>query len=263
MTKLENGLIDYILTVDIFNEGIDIPCINQVVMLRQTKSSIIFIQQLGRGLRKHHSKDFVTIIDFIGNYTNNYLIPIALSGDRSLNKDNVRRYTTDTSYIKGVSTINFEEVAKKRIFNSINTTNLTTLRIMREAYLDLKNRLGRVPYLLDFIKNHSIDPNVIAEKYMNYYQFLLKMRETIEGITDYENKVLTMLSMELLNGKRLHEIILIEMLMIQGSVRHEEYVKELVTNGCRTDEETIDSVKRIVSLAFFTQANKKNMEKSH
>ena len=50
VNQLENGKLDYILTVDIFNEGIDIPCINQVVMLRQTQSSIIFIQQLGRGL---------------------------------------------------------------------------------------------------------------------------------------------------------------------------------------------------------------------
>ena len=78
VNQLENGVLDYILTVDIFNEGIDIPSINQVVMLRQTQSSIIFIQQLGSGLRKHNSKDFVTIIDFIGNYKNNYLIPIAL-----------------------------------------------------------------------------------------------------------------------------------------------------------------------------------------
>src|SRR5699024_11608394 len=61
---LENGSLQYILTVDIFNEGIDIPSLNQIVMLRQIESSIIFIQQLGRGLRKHKSKDFVTIIDF-------------------------------------------------------------------------------------------------------------------------------------------------------------------------------------------------------
>ncbi|GLO68051.1 hypothetical protein MACH08_38350 [Oceanobacillus kimchii] len=124
--RLENGALDYIITVDIFNEGIDIPSINQVVMLRQTKSSIIFIQQLGRGLRKHVSKEFVTIIDFIGNYKNNYLIPIALSGDKSLNKDNIRRRTKETNYIKGVSSINFEEIAKRQIFKSINTSNLTT-----------------------------------------------------------------------------------------------------------------------------------------
>ena len=130
-------ILDYILTVDIFNEGIDIPSINQVVMLRQTQSSIIFIQQLGRGLRKHNSKDFVTIIDFIGNYKNNYLIPIALSGDKSQNKDNVRRRTIDTSYIKGVSTVNFEEIAKKQIFKAINNSKLT-------AYKNHKRSLCRV-----------------------------------------------------------------------------------------------------------------------
>lgn len=61
----ENSL-DYIFTVDIFNEGIDIPKVNQVVMLRPTESAIVFVQQLGRGLRKNDSKEYVVIIDFIG-----------------------------------------------------------------------------------------------------------------------------------------------------------------------------------------------------
>ncbi|MEJ7269575.1 helicase-related protein, partial [Staphylococcus epidermidis] len=78
--RLKNGGIHYIITVDLFNEGIDIPEVNQVVMLRPTESSIIFIQQLGRGLRKSSNKDYVTVIDFIGNYKTNYLIPVALSG---------------------------------------------------------------------------------------------------------------------------------------------------------------------------------------
>lgn len=64
--------LDYIFTVDIFNEGVDIPEVNQVVMLRPTESSIIFIQQLGRGLRKSEGKEYVVIIDFIGNYTTNF-----------------------------------------------------------------------------------------------------------------------------------------------------------------------------------------------
>lgn len=72
---LEVGDIDYILTVDIFNEGIDIPSVNQVVMLRNTQSSIIFTQQLGRGLRKHAGKDHLRVIDFIGNYSNNGSAP--------------------------------------------------------------------------------------------------------------------------------------------------------------------------------------------
>ena len=64
--------IDYIFTVDIFNEGIDIPSVNQIIMLRPTQSAIVFVQQLGRGLRKTDGKEYLTVIDFIGNYNNNY-----------------------------------------------------------------------------------------------------------------------------------------------------------------------------------------------
>ena len=90
-------VLDYILTVNIFNEGVDLPEINQVIMLRPTQSAIVFIQQLGRGLRKKDDKEFVVILDFIGNYANNFLIPIALSGDRTYNKDNMRKYLMEGS----------------------------------------------------------------------------------------------------------------------------------------------------------------------
>jgi superfamily II DNA or RNA helicase len=261
VNQLENGILDYILTVDIFNEGIDIPSINQVVMLRQTQSSIIFIQQLGRGLRKHDSKDFVTIIDFIGNYKNNYLIPIALSGDKSQNKDNIRRHTKDTSYIKGVSTVNFEEIARKQIFKAINNSKLTSLKVLKEAYVELKNRIGRVPYLYDFISNHSIDPVVIVDgetkSISNYHQFLLKVKEKVPTLTEYENKVLTMFSLEILNGKRKHEIILIDLLLSQEKVELQDYLNHLIEYGCLVDEATISSVHHILDLSFFTQTFQK------
>ena len=257
VNRLENGALDYILTVDIFNEGIDIPSINQVVMLRQTQSSIIFIQQLGRGLRKHDTKDFVTIIDFIGNYKNNYLIPVALSGDKSQNKDNIRRHTSETTYIKGVSTVNFEEIAKRQIYQSINTSNLTSMKILKDSYTELKNRIGRIPYQHDFILNHSIDPIVIAEKHQNYYQFLLKMKEEIPLINTYENQVLTMFSLEILNGKRKNELILLHMLLENKKVKYDDYLKELIEAQCQTDDATIHSVHRIYDLSFFKQTDQK------
>lgn len=101
-------------------------------MLRNTQSSIIFIQQLGRGLRKDPSKDYVTVIDFIGNYKNNYLIPMALSGDVSRNKNKVRKDTYDTDFISGVSSINFEEIAKKQIFDSINNTKMDAIKELKK-----------------------------------------------------------------------------------------------------------------------------------
>ena len=92
--------LDYIFSVDILNEGVDIVEVNQIIMLRPTQSPIIFIQQLGRGLRKVEGKEYVVILDFIGNYNNNFMIPVALSGDRTYNADVIRKYV-----ISGNSTI--------------------------------------------------------------------------------------------------------------------------------------------------------------
>lgn len=110
--KLKNGELTYLVTVDIFNEGIDIPFINQVIMMRKTESVIVFVQQLGRGLRKAQGKEYLTVIDFIGNYKNNYLIPVALTGDQSRTREGIREHV-ETGQIEGLSTINFELVAKK------------------------------------------------------------------------------------------------------------------------------------------------------
>lgn len=131
--------LDYIFTVDIFSEGVDIPEVNQVIMLRPTQSAIVFVQQLGRGLRKAENKEFVVILDFIGNYKNNFLIPIALSGDRSYNKDNIRRYVMEGDrVIPGVSTIHFDEISRKRIFSAIDAANFSDIKLIRENYTNLK-----------------------------------------------------------------------------------------------------------------------------
>ncbi|MDV6379136.1 DUF3427 domain-containing protein, partial [Sporosarcina sp. GW1-11] len=175
----------------------------------------------------------------------------------SMNKDNVRRYTKDTSYIKGVSTINFEDVAQKRIFSAISSSNLTSLKILRDAYHDLKNKLGRVPYLYDFVEQHSIDPVVIVDKHNNYFNFLLRLKEETPMITPYENQVLTMFSLELMSGKRMHEIVLAELLIDKGRVHVDEFIEQLQLHGCHVDSDTIASVRRIYDLSFYTQNARK------
>lgn len=138
----ENSL-DYIFTVDIFNEGIDIPKVNQVVMLRPTESAIVFVQQLGRGLRKNDSKEYVVIIDFIGNYEKNFLIPVALSGQTNYNKDSLRQFVCEGSLITpGASTIQFDQITEKKIYQSIDAANFTQVRLIKDSYkqLNLKAR---------------------------------------------------------------------------------------------------------------------------
>ena len=169
--------LDYIFSVEILNEGVDIVEVNQVIMLRPTQSPIVFIQQLGRGLRKADGKEFVVILDFIGNYNNNFMIPIALSGDRSYNPDTIRKYViSGNNTIPGASTVHFDEIAKEKIFASIDKIKGMKI-IIKDSYVSLKNRLGRVPYLLDFYENGEVDPLVIIREYKTYQNFL----EAVEG----------------------------------------------------------------------------------
>lgn len=110
------------------------------------------MQQLGRGLRKYKGKDYLTVIDFVGDYDNNYLIPVALTGDKSHNRDRVRD-KLDLEPIYGVSLINFTNVAKEQIYKSINHSNLTLKRKLREEYTNEKRKFGRIPLMYDLQKN--------------------------------------------------------------------------------------------------------------
>ena len=204
VSDTRSDYLQYILTVDIFNEGVDIPEINQVVLLRPTQSPIVFVQQLGRGLRKSQDKEYVVILDFIGNYKNNFMIPIALSGDRTYNKDNIRRYVMEGErIIPGSSTIHFDEISKKQIFASIG--KLSGIKtFIKESYKNLKYKLNRTPFLMDFLSNHEVDPLVILKEYKTYYKLLESIdASSIEKpLNDKELTVLEYYSSIIANSRR-------------------------------------------------------------
>lgn len=200
--------LDYIFSVEILNEGVDIVEVNQVVMLRPTESPIVFIQQLGRGLRKADGKEYVVVLDFIGNYNNNFMIPVALSGDRTYNPDTIRKYViSGNSTIPGASTIHFDEIAKDKIFASIDRIK-GMKSIIRESYITLKHRLGRVPYLLDFYENGEVDPLVVIKEYKTYQAFLESVEKEvyIGQISEEELVTLEYLSKTVLSGARPYEL---------------------------------------------------------
>ena len=80
LSKLTSGELKVIFSVDMFNEGLDVPAIDMVMFLRPTQSPTIFLQQLGRGLRKAKDKQYLNVLDFIGNYKKANLVPFLLSG---------------------------------------------------------------------------------------------------------------------------------------------------------------------------------------
>ena len=209
--------LDYIFSVEILNEGVDIVEVNQVIMLRPTQSPIVFIQQLGRGLRKAIGKEYVVILDFIGNYTNNFMIPIALSGDRSYNKDNIRRYIMEGGrIIPGASTVHFDEISRRRIFASVDRANFSDIKLIKENYTNLKNKLGRIPKLRDFDAHGEMDVLRIFDNNSlgSYYKFLLKYEKEYKiRLSEDEEKVIEFVSKKLANGKRIQELQLLKRML--------------------------------------------------
>lgn len=248
--------LEFIFTVDIFNEGVDIPEINQVLLVRPTESPIIFIQQLGRGLRKYENKEYVVILDFIGNYRNNFMIPIALSGDRSYDKDRIRKYLIEgNKIIPGASSINFDEISKKRIYESINNTSFSKVALFKEKYNNLKYKLGRMPSLYDFAINGDFNPEIILNhsKFDTYDTFLDYVEKDYHSsLSDGEIAALKFISKKLIKGIRPHELVILNYLKYNRYFtvsQVESYLEDKY--GLKNQFESVKSAVNVLSMNFY------------
>jgi superfamily II DNA or RNA helicase/HKD family nuclease len=254
----DNERLDYIFTVDIFNEGIDIPKVNQIIMLRPTQSAIVFVQQLGRGLRKAEDKEYLTVIDFIGNYENNFLIPIALFGDTSYDKVNLRKLISGGSnHLAGSSTINFERIAKEKIFSSIDKSNFSDKKDLNIDYNLLKNKLGRIPKMMDFINYGYRDPIFYCASEGSYLNYISKIETELSNKIDQDQtEILKLFSNEVNNGKRVEESEILSIITSKNKIDIIEF-KNLIKkkyNYFPTDN-TINSAVANINFYFIKRRN--------
>ena len=166
-----------IFTVDIFNEGIDIPSINTVLFLRPTNSPIVFIQQLGRGLRKYKNKEFLTVLDFIGNHKKAYLIALSLVGNKAIDKDSIKlRVENNFADFKNAF-ISMDEISKKRILEQIDNENFNHLKYLKEQYFEFKTLMqNKIPKLVDYLVfDDVINPLKFIDESKSYIEFLAKV----------------------------------------------------------------------------------------
>ncbi len=247
--------IDYVFSVDVLNEGVDIPSINQVIMLRPTESAIIFVQQLGRGLRKSKEKRYLEVIDFIGNYKNNYLLPIALYGDYSRNKERLRRIMHH-NFLPGASTVYLEDVVKERIFKAIDTSNYSEMRALKEAYNLVKFKIGHAPMMQDFINLGDIDPYNFVKKSKSYFNFKQTVDHEQTTLSALQVKVLEFISLEIANGRRLEDIVLLKYLIDHGICSIDSFVDLMQQNyNVKTSIETVYGVINVLKMTFFKTAD--------
>ncbi len=254
--------LDYIFTVDIFNEGIDIPTVNQIILLRPTQSAIIFVQQLGRGLRKIDNKDYLTVIDFIGNYKNNFLVPVALYGDTSYNKDSLRKFmASGSNLIPGASTINFDRISKERIFAAIDTAKMELKKDLVNDYKLLKFRLGRIPMMVDFIEQGSRDPQLFVNYAKSYYNFAVDIEPELKGLLSARQmKLLELFSCEINNSKRVEESLILKALLENGSLELEQFKTDVKSKyGYVVSEKTIMSCNNNLNFKFVTDKENKKI----
>lgn len=255
LESISSDRLEYLFTVDIFNEGIDIPSINQIIMLRPTSSAIIFVQQLGRGLRKISGKEYLTVIDFIGNYSNNYLIPMALFGDSSYNKDKLRRLlSAGSGLIPGASSVSFERIAKEKIFKSIDSSKLDKNRALLEDYNLLKFRIGRAPMMMDFIEQNSRDPYQYASSTKDsLLKFAIQQDPSIK-VNQSSLQLISYLSIHVCNGRRLEDAVILEQALAYGKTSMSNVQMEIEKlTSYKPSLQTINSAIHSINLKYDTQ----------
>ncbi|WP_454055304.1 DEAD/DEAH box helicase family protein [Clostridium sp. Marseille-Q7071] len=187
INKLKNGEIKVLFSVDMFNEGLDITSVDMVMFLRPTESSTIFLQQLGRGLRRHKNKKYVNVLDFIGNYKKANLIPFFLSGDiKNIDSKGKDRYIQRAEEYPEDCIVNFDfrlaDLFKKMEEEQKKITDMIIEEFYRVKFEvgGRQTRLQMYKYMDDDIYN-NMRSNAKINIFNDYLGFLNSINELTEG----------------------------------------------------------------------------------
>lgn len=261
----ENDELEIIFTVDIFNEGVDIPSVNSVLMLRPTNSPIVFIQQLGRGLRKFKEKSFLTVLDFIGNHSKTFLIAIALNGSRYYDKESLKvAVATGFANIPGSTHIQMDKISQERILSQIDKENFNSMKYLKEEYFEFKKlNQGRIPYLLfDYLKyDGAPDPVKFIDREKTYLQFVAKVEKEDSLKNLLENQKFESALKELsskLPLKRIHEFVIINYLLDHDEMTLKQAKQEVLKFLKIVDDDTILHVFEHLNQDYYDSAQKNN-----
>lgn len=188
ISKLKSGEIRVIFSVDMFNEGVDITCIDMVMFLRPTESPIVFLQQLGRGLRKSRGKEYLNVLDFIGNYEKAGRVRYLLTGNTI--KENAPYNPADHSGFPDDCMIDFD-MKLIDLFAEMDRKGLKIKDQIDNEFLRIRDLLDKVPTRIDFftyaddqiyelmIRHAKDNPLKNYLEYLKRYEFLSEDEKTL------------------------------------------------------------------------------------
>ncbi|GLI55465.1 DNA repair helicase [Propionigenium maris DSM 9537] len=240
LKDLRENRIEIVFTVDIFNEGIDIPQVNLLLFLRPTESSTIFIQQLGRGLRKHGNKSYVTILDFIGNYSKSFVGATAITRELGESQEGIRKNIEEGfGGLPGSSYIEFDRICQRRILDKIGSIKYTSKNYLKERYLEVRAKYDRPLQPMDFLYEGDTFERLVA----SFGSFCLAKKaagDLSQGEMVEERRALELLERldSMMPIKRPHETLILKEALLKGRECIEiEDIVEIIGRGRRGIQE--------------------------
>ncbi len=227
--KLKNQEIKVIFSVDMFNEGVDIAVLDMVMFLRPTESPIVFLQQLGRGLRTSKGKEYLNVLDFIGNYERAGRAPLLLSGDKNFDE---RASCYDIEYPDDCI-VDFD-MRLIDLFKELNKKSLTVKARIKQEFYRVKELLdGKVPTRMELFT--YMDSDVYQDcirrakenPFRRYMEFLSEMHE----LSVDENKVYSGIGREFLSLIETTDMQKVYKMPILYSFYNSGNVRMAVTDG--------------------------------
>lgn len=196
--KLKSGEIRVIFSVDMFNEGVDITSVDMVMFLRPTESPIVFLQQLGRGLRRSKGKEYLNVLDFIGNYEKAGRVRFLLTG-RTLGKNEYYN-PADRSAFPDDCLIDFD-MKLIDLFSEMDKKHLKVRDQIRNEYYRVKEFLGRIPSRMDLFTYMDDDIYRVAITHSkdNPFKRYLDFRKELGELTEEENLLYSGTGREFIN----------------------------------------------------------------
>ena len=188
LKKLRDEDINVIFSVDMFNEGLDIKSIDMVMFLRPTESPTVFLQQLGRGLRKDKNKKYLNVLDFIGNFKKANLVPYLLTGESKIRESNITTIPSEEDYPEDCF-IDFD-FRLIDIFEKIKKANQKIGDKIIEEYYRIKEYLGHTPLRTEMFTymDEDLYSNLKKKSKLNifrdYISFLNKINECESNLKD-------------------------------------------------------------------------------
>ena len=172
-SKLQKGEINCIFTVDLFNEGVDIPDIDTVLFLRPTQSLTVFVQQLGRGLRLSEDKEALTVLDFVGQAHANYDFSFKLRALTGKTRRSIKDEINDEfPNMPAGCHIKLEKIAKEYILNNIQSS-IFSVRDLRNMMKNFTHNFQNQLTLENFLDNYGIEKDRFYSKY-SFYNLLVE-----------------------------------------------------------------------------------------